>query len=364
MSDAPDIRRPAARTRTAAYFILFSPRYVSFRDLLMAPRRVPVYTSPLPLTPFFGKPFVEIGAVRTRSTSTGTSFARQNAEYSRKRTTEYTGDGGLVYTDSTLGRPNWKLRANPLRGENNMGRIAIRLLLTAAGCLWVAAAQDQPGFVRDTCVKVAPGKGAELEAMLHDVTAKQMRVRIDEGHAAWWLALSAVVPPETPTPEQSTAELKKAGLNMTIAEYAAKRNSLSTLVNVDIWRSLADVGPSVGEGNYLRLNSYKVKPGQQAAWRKLETTGWKPFVESLKDSHLGWHLHTLAMPAGEYLHYNALTVDTFPSWTALGQGVPVNTAWPKVHPDMPGADYLSLVNNTVERYRVDVIRVVEVVQPK
>src|ERR1039458_1310803 len=88
MSDAPDIRRLAARTRTAAYFILFSPRYVSFRDLLMAPRRVPVYTSPLPLTPFFGKPFVEIGAVRTRSTSTGTSFARQNAEYSRKRTTE------------------------------------------------------------------------------------------------------------------------------------------------------------------------------------------------------------------------------------------------------------------------------------
>ena len=72
-----------------------------------------------------------------------------------------------------------------------MGRIAIRLLLTAAGCLSVAAAQDQPGFVRDTCVKVAPGKGAELEAMLHDVTAKQMRVRIDEGHAAWWLALSA-----------------------------------------------------------------------------------------------------------------------------------------------------------------------------
>src|ERR1039457_4020590 len=75
MSDAPDIRRPAARTRTAAYFILFSPRYVSFRDLLMAPRRVPVYTSPLPLTPFFGKPFVEIGAVRTRRTVDSRHFA-------------------------------------------------------------------------------------------------------------------------------------------------------------------------------------------------------------------------------------------------------------------------------------------------
>jgi hypothetical protein len=64
-----------------------------------------------------------------------------------------------------------------------MGRIAIRLLLTAAVCLLAAAAQDQPGFVRDSCVKVAPGKSAEFEAMLHDVTAKQMRVRIDDGHA-------------------------------------------------------------------------------------------------------------------------------------------------------------------------------------
>src|ERR1035441_143569 len=63
-------------------------------------------------------------------------------------------------------------------------------------------------------------------------------------------------------------------------------------------------------------------------------------------SHLGWHRNALAMPAGEYLHYNALTVDTFPSWTALGQGAPANTAWPKVHPDMPFADYLSLVGNT------------------
>jgi hypothetical protein len=60
---------------------------------------------------------------------------------------------------------------------------------------------------------------------------------------------------------------------------------------------------------------------------------------------------------------NGLTVDTFPSWTALGQGLP-GTAWQKVHPDLPIADYLSLVNNTVERYRVDVLRVIEVVPPK
>jgi hypothetical protein len=263
-----------------------------------------------------------------------------------------------------------------------MFRSAIRLCLTTAGCLFIAAAQDQPAYVRDACVKVAPGKSAEYAAMLRDVTAKQMRVRIDDGHAAWWLALSSVVPagaaarcdyhvvigyagfPPEGSAEQTTAELKKAGLNITSEEYVAKRDMLSSLVNLDIWQVRADVGPALEKGQYARLNYYRVKPGQGAAWLKLETTGWKPLAESLKDSHLGWHLNTLAMPAGEYLHYNALTVDTFPSWTALGQGVPANTAWPKVHPDMPFADYLSLVGNTVERYRVDVLRVVEAGQPK
>src|ERR1035441_7906481 len=130
-----------------------------------------------------------------------------------------------------------KLRANPLRGGNHMFRSAIRLCLTTAGCLFIAAAQDQPAYVRDACVKVAPGKSAEYAAMLRDVTAKQMRVRIDDGHAAWWLALSSVVPagaaarcdyhvvigyagfPPEGSAEQTTAELKKAGLNMTSAEY-------------------------------------------------------------------------------------------------------------------------------------------------
>jgi hypothetical protein len=257
-----------------------------------------------------------------------------------------------------------------------MFRNVTRLFFTAAGCLALAAAQDQPAYVRDTCVKVAPGKAAEAAAWL-------MRVRIDDGRVAWWLALSAVVPvgtsarcdyhsvigytgfpPEAPTADQTTADLKKAGLNMTSAEYSAKLSSLTTLVNVDIWRARADAGPPLQNGQYVRLNYYHIKPGQGAAWLKLETTGWKPFVESLKDSGLGWRLNTLAMPGGEYLHYDALTVDTFPSWAALGQGVPVNTAWPKVHPDLPFADYISLTANTVERYRIDVLRAVEVVAPK
>ena len=264
-----------------------------------------------------------------------------------------------------------------------MFRNATRLFFMAAGCLVMAAAQDQPGYVRDYCVKAAPGKGGELADMLREITPKVMRVRIDEGHAAWGLVLSSVVPagaaarcdfhvvygyngfpPEVPTAEQVTAELKKAGLHMTGADWTAKRDSLSSLVNLDIWQARAETGPLLEKGQYARMNYYRVKPGQQAAWLKLETTGWMPFVASLKDAGLGWHLLTLAMPSGEYLHYNGLTVDTFPNWAALGQGVPFNTAWPKAHPDMPVADYMDLVANMVERYRTDVVQVLEVVAPK
>src|ERR1035437_6178099 len=372
MSEAPDSRRPAARTRTATYFILSSPRYVRFPGLVFWRPGVSEYT-PGPSLASRSSGFFLIEVIRRKEFGKAVSLlvvqfrAMDCKKIAGKapRSTQRSAVGCILH--QTPGAQKWKFRANPLRGGNYMFRNATRLFLTTAGCLLVAAAQDQPAYVRDICVKVAPGKGTEFAAMLRDVTAKQMRVRVDEGRAAWFLALSAVVPAgaaarcdyhivigyagfpaETPTAEQTTAELKKAGLNLTSAEYAAKRDSLSSLVNVDIWQVRAEVGPALEKGQYARLNYYRVKPGQQAAWLKLETTGWKPLVESLKDSHLGWHLHTLAMPAGEYLHYNALTVDTFPSWTALGQGVPINTAWPKVHPDMPFADYLSLIDNTVE----------------
>src|ERR1035437_6486551 len=44
MSEAPDSRRPAARTRTATYFILSSPRYVRFPGLVFWRPGVSEYT--------------------------------------------------------------------------------------------------------------------------------------------------------------------------------------------------------------------------------------------------------------------------------------------------------------------------------
>jgi hypothetical protein len=247
----------------------------------------------------------------------------------------------------------------------------------------MAAAQNPtPGYVVDQCYKAAPGKAAEVNALVHDVSAKYHRVLVDEGSQAWWLVAAAVVPagaavrcdyrvvsgyngfpPEAATPERVTAGLGKAGINMTSAEFTAKRDSIVSLVSTEIWHTLAEAGAHPGKGQYVRINYYKVKPGQGAEFSRLERTGWGPFVESLKDSHMGWQFNSLAMPTGESLHYNASTVDMYPTWEALGKGWPTATEWPKVHPDLPAAVYTGQVNSTVERYAADVLHIIELVAP-
>jgi hypothetical protein len=244
-----------------------------------------------------------------------------------------------------------------------------------------AAAAPPTGWVRDQCLKADPGKGAEVVAFIHDDLAKLARVAVDEGRIAWWLALSAVVPagsdarcdfhwvtgyngfpPEPQTAEQMAAELKRAGIAMTAAEHTAKAWSISHPVNLDFWHVEAETGPNLENGQYVRLNYYKAKPGGLGSYFGLEMH-WKRFVESLKDSHLGWHLNELEMPTGAAVRYDALTVDTYPTWAALGQGWPI-AEWPKVHPDLPFTAYINSINETAEVYEEDVLRVVESVRPK
>jgi hypothetical protein len=109
---------------------------------------------------------------------------------------------------------------------------------------------------------------------------------------------------------------------------------------------------------------YNIKPGHQSEFIQLETTNWKPFVESVKSTGIGWHLHTLSMPVGTYLHYDAMTAETFPTWDAALQGAPASKEWSKLHPDLPLADYVRLLSNTRDRYRMDLLRVAETAVPK
>ena len=260
-----------------------------------------------------------------------------------------------------------------------MFKQSVWLVVFSGACL---CAQAPVPYVRDACVKVQPGKFTEYAAMLHDVGAKISQVGVDEGKVAWWLAERAVVPagssarcdyhsvsgyvgfpPEPPTPAETDATLKKAKINMTAAEMSARRDALSTLVSVDMWRGVAGVG-GPKKGGYVRMNLFKANPVSD--WVKLENEGWKPMVEAhaKENPGIGWAAAELAMPGGSGLHYNAMTVDFFPTWAAVGQGLPLTTAWPKVHPNQTLDDYLANVGKVADRYKVELYQVVEMAQGK
>jgi hypothetical protein len=267
-----------------------------------------------------------------------------------------------------------------------MRKRAVLWLSMAAACVSAATAQEQPTYVQQFCVKAVANKSSALDAMMPDL-AKYMRVRVQDGELASWIALRAVIPagasarcdyllsylysgfpPEPKTREQAEAAFRKANIGISYSEMLAKRDAVSTLVSDDLFRGVAGgmAGPGSEKGSYVRVNLYKVKPGHTVAeWAKLETEGWKPFAEAIakETPGFGWRVEALTMPSGSSLHYNAMTVDIFPSWTAAGQSYSAQM-WSKVHPEMNFADYLSKVNDATDRYKAELYKTVEVVRKK
>ena len=245
-----------------------------------------------------------------------------------------------------------------------------------------AQVQQPPLFSRDYCVKVKDGKSAEYAQYLQDVTVKIAKVRVDEGLYLSYTIAQAVVPsgraarcdyhlvttysgfpPDLSGTPRMEADMKKAGITMSRAAAMAKRDELSSLVSEDIWRWFERVGTS-SKGSYARLNYYKAKPGAMGDWVRGESTGWKLLAESVaKDMPgTGWRAATLSMPGGTGLPYNAMTVDVFPSWEALGKGIPTRATWNKVHPNQDMTAYMDRMGELVDRPRVDVVKLVEVIQ--
>jgi len=248
--------------------------------------------------------------------------------------------------------------------------------------LAIASAQDTPQYTRVNCVKVRDGKEAEYATFLRDTAMKLSKVRVDSGLYASAIYAQAAIPAgraarcdyhvvfvtngfpaETPSDAQTEADMKKAGIKMTREAMVAKRNELTYLVSTELWRTRAQVGAGVAKGGYARLNYCKTKPGMLAEWMTLETSGWQKLAESRAKDAPGtsWTVMALVMPGGARLPYNALTIDGFPSWDALGKGFPVRAEWNKVHPELDFSQYMEQVNNIIERPRIDVLRVVDVI---
>jgi hypothetical protein len=232
---------------------------------------------------------------------------------------------------------------------------------------------------------VAPGKGAEYEVFLRDVTLPLARARADAGEFAWFVAESGVVPagssaacdyrlvygykghpPEAPSKDALAAALKRAKLNLSVDEMFARRNELTQLVAVNIWYWIDGIGPPSEKDSYVQLNHYNVKSGEFDQWTKLETTYWKALMDAwLKAGGKGsWAVNGLRWPAGDSTPYNGLTVDVFPDWSSLVRGVPVTDLWPKVHPNTTVDDAFDRLDKVRSVHDREVFKIVEVVRAK
>jgi hypothetical protein len=266
----------------------------------------------------------------------------------------------------------------------------VRLLRLAAVSIVVglgastSRAQEQP-TVREYCLKVAPGKGAEYEAYLRDVAVPLAQARADSGEFAWSVVARGVIPagssarcdyrvaygykglpPEELSKEALDATLKRAKLTLTADQLIARRNALTSLVAAEVWARVDGIGPAVEKGGYVRFNHYKVRTGQMDEWLRLETTYWKALMDAwLKNGGKGaWGVYALGMPGGDSTPYNAMTVDTFPDWNGLMQGVPMTELWPKVHPNRTSSDTFDHIAEVRSIHDVEYFKVVEVVRGK
>jgi hypothetical protein len=214
-----------------------------------------------------------------------------------------------------------------------------------------------------------------------------LKARVDSGEAAWALVSRVVSPagttarcdyhivygysdmlPEPFTPASTDAALKRAGLGMTAEAWAARRDSISRLVAAQVLRGVDSVDmPGIAKGAYIRLNHYKIRPGQtNAAWLDIERNVWKKLVEAdnAAGNKSGWSSNIITMPSGSTVFANAMTADIYPDWKALMRGIPINDLWPKVLGNRSRAQWSDQLATIADRPLVEITTVVELVPPK
>jgi hypothetical protein len=228
------------------------------------------------------------------------------------------------------------------------------LLFTTAASLAAGAlnAQQQPAYYQTTaCIKVTPGKFTEYRQFVDDTSKKMAEARAKAGEIVSWAFLRSIMPagaearcdysisttyegiPPKPLDRDGLASsLERAGVKMTAAQYLGKRDSLSQLVAMEMWRTRVRVGQPE-KGHYLFINHMKVH--NAADYYKFETEIWRPLAEAwIKEgTQSGWQFSTLLLPGGTDVKYAARSVDIYPSWEATFKARNPQEIFKKAHPD-------------------------------
>ncbi|WP_263358601.1 hypothetical protein [Acidicapsa ligni] len=247
-------------------------------------------------------------------------------------------------------------------------------LLTTAACVvlapnWVFAQQasNAPVYVNN-CLKVNPDKNSEFRQWARETLHKYAQYKVDSGELKSWTLLRAVLPrgtqnscdymeigvfsgmPPKPTePKELSDQLKKAGLSMDAEQYAQNERAVSELAETGMFQTLASIG-RMQKGDYLLINFDKIT--DVGKWIDIERRLWQPIAEVLvKEGTIrGWMASARYVPDGPAMHFDALTVDVYPSWDGYFrfEANPRSLElWRQVHPDtdinIASANYASVI---------------------
>ncbi len=216
------------------------------------------------------------------------------------------------------------------------------------------AQQTSPGFHVVACYKLRPDSAPAFRKWTADEMSKVTQGRIDDGEITNFYLLRAVFPrgegaecdymavtfyPNMPHefgPEHVDAAIKKEGLKLTSEDYVKHRDALARLTSVALFQNQAFAGEAK-KGDYFRVNYMKVSDENFGDWIAFEKKVWQPLAEAMiKDGVLdSWSVNVAAMPLGNDLPYQGVTVDVFPSMDAVfAEDKQFSDRFRKVHPDM------------------------------
>jgi hypothetical protein len=275
--------------------------------------------------------------------------------------------------------------AVPVLRDFAVGLLCVSALAGLFASTGFAQNTQERQTVQDTCLKAMPGKGEELQTFIRNVEVPLHQALVDSGNVAAWLELRAVIPrgdsapcdyrfaavdkhgfAEPPSPEQMEAAIKRAGLKISVQDYFMQREALAHVVAVEIWAGIGSAGTPQQKGDFLSLNHYKVKPGANGEWLRLENTYWKPLVEEwTKAGNKGsYATYLLWMPQGESQPYNAMSLDDFPDWKSMTPGgSSLMTMWPKLYPGTDSTAVFDQHDRIRSVYNKEIYQISELLRP-
>lgn len=206
-------------------------------------------------------------------------------------------------------------------------------------------AQDEPVYTLSRCWKANPGRAADLQAFFDNDGRVLAQEAIKQGRIVGYSASQAVIPQGEnarcdfltshryvgyPSQLGIVTDEGMAKLKLKDGQLGQRVRPLGRIVDSGLFRMEAFAGMGE-EGSYVMIDLMKTT--NNADWVKAESEIFQPMQAArIKAGDLqAWSAHTMVMPRGADLEYNAATVNVQPDLKSFGKPARYRQVFESVH---------------------------------